>query len=354
MKVQAIPIREHPGSIWSRLRAETAPAIPGASSSARLHHLLADAGFRARKLCVLQAPADHRALQMRTARAVASATIVGLMAIVGVAIYATDGPLHRWFGFYVWKLTDGKAHGGQYVDADNVKIYYETYGAGSPVLVLHGGLGAIEDMSNQIRALAKSHFVIAADSRGHGRSTDSNAPLSYSLMSDDMLKLLDHLQIDRVDVVGWSDGAIIGLDLAMRYPQRIRKLVAISANYDVNGLVESPSSDSEIPRAPLRYKLLARDPAHWPTLYREVVTMWKTQPHYTLNDLGRIKAPTLIMAGEFDVVKREHSDQLAKAISGSEEVIISGATHGVAVEKPEIVNPLILRFLDKQPSVGAK
>jgi pimeloyl-ACP methyl ester carboxylesterase len=168
--------------------------------------------------------------------------------------------------------------------------------------------------------------------------------LSYSLMSDDMLKLLDHLQIDRVDVVGWSDGAIVGLDLAMRHPERIRRLVAISANYDVDGLLESPILHSEIPRAPLRYKLLARKPVRWPALYRKVATMW-TQLHYTPYDLGHIKAPTLIIAGEFDVMKREHSARLAKAISGSQEVIIQGATHAVPIEKPEIVNRHIMEFL---------
>jgi pimeloyl-ACP methyl ester carboxylesterase len=257
--------------------------------------------------------------------------------------------LRRWLGFYVWKYSAGKAHGGQFLNANGVVIYYETYGAGPPVLVLHGGLGSIEGMSYQIRALAESRFVVAADSRGHGRSTDTNVPLSYSLMSDDMLKLLDHLQIDRVDVVGLSDGGIIGLDLAMRNPERIRRRVAISANYDVDGLLESPILESEIPRAPLRYKFL---PAHWPALYRKVKTMWRTQPNYTLKDLGHIKAPTLIIAGEFDIMKREHSAQLAKAISGSQEVIIQGATHAVPIEKPEIVNRYILEFLDKQWDIG--
>ena len=187
-----------------------------------------------------------------------------------------------------------------------------------------------------------------------GDQLNSNVQLSYALMSDDMSKLLDHLQIDRVDVVGWSDGAIIGLDLAMRHPECIRKLVAISANYDVDGLVEMPSLDSNIPPAPLHYKLLARDPAHWPVFYRKVVRMWQTQPHYTLKELGHIRASTLIMAGEFDIVKREHTDQLAKAIPGSQEVIIQGATHAVPTEKPEIVNRQILRFLDEQQSIGVK
>jgi pimeloyl-ACP methyl ester carboxylesterase len=277
-----------------------------------------------------------------------------LAAIIGAAIYASDGPAYRWLGFYAWKLFAGQANGGQYINARGVSIYYETYGAGPPVLVLHGGLGSIEGMSNQIRALAKSHFVIATDSRGHGRSTDSEEPLGYSLMSDDMANLLNHLHIDRVDVVGWSDGAIIGLDLAMRHPELVRRLVAISANYDVDGLVGEAASDSEIPPPPLRYRLLARDPAHWPEIYRKVVKMWETQPHYTLNELGQIKAPTLIMAGEFDIIKREHTSQLAKAIPGSEEIIVQGATHAVPNDKPEIVNRQILRFLDEQRSVGAK
>ena len=191
------------------------------------------------------------------------------------------------------------------MNINDVCIYYETYGAGTPVLVLHGGLASIESMSHQIRALANSHFVIAADSRGHGRSTDSSAPLSYSLMSYDMLKLLDRLQVDRVDVVGWSDGGIIGLELAIHHPKRIRRLVAISANYDVKGLLQTSTADTEIRRVPLRYKLLARDPAHWPALYRKVVTMWQTQPHYTLSDLENVKVPTLIMAGEFDIIKHD-------------------------------------------------
>jgi pimeloyl-ACP methyl ester carboxylesterase len=290
---------------------------------------------------------------MITTGALALASIAGFAAMLGVVVYATDGPMHiRGLGFQVWKFISGNAHGGQYYNMGDVSIYYETYGAGPAVLVLHGGLGSLDGMNHQIRALAKSHFVIAADSRGHGRSTDSNSALSYPIMSDDMSKLLAHLQIDRVDVVGWSDGGIIGLELAMRHPERIGRLVAISANYDVDGLLENPISNSEIPPAPLRYRLFAPDPAHWPVLYHKVVTMWQTQPHYTLTDLGQIKAPTLIMAGELDIIKREHTAKLAKAIPGSQEVIIQGATHAVPVEKPDVVNRHILRFLDGDKGSG--
>ena len=276
---------------------------------------------------------------------IALATLAGLAAIVCITIYAVDEPVRRWGQFYLWKAFSGNAHGGQRIRADDASIYCETFGAGPPVLILHDGLGSIEAMSFQIRALAKSHFVIAVDSRGHGRSTGANGPLSYSLMSDDMVKVLDALKINRVDVVGWSDGGIIGLDLAMRHPERVRKLVAISANYNPDGLGYTPSVEP-VPRVALRYWLLAPRPAQWHDLYRNVVTMWRTQPQYTLNDLGHIKTPTLVIAGEYDLIKREHTDQLAKAIPGSHESIIPGATHSVPIEEPDIVNVKILNFLD--------
>src|SRR3984885_12531207 len=283
---------------------------------------------------------------MKRKAVIALATLAGLSAIVCTIFYAVDEPGGRWGQFYLWKAFSGKAHGGQHIRVDDVSIFCETFGAGPPVLVLHGGLGYIEDMSFQIMALAKSHFVIAVDSRGHGRSTGANGPLNYSLMSDDMVKVLNSLKINRVDVVGWSDGGIIGLDLAMRHPERIRRLVAISANYNPGGLGYTPSVE-DVPRIALRYRLLAPNPAQWPDLYRNVFAMWRTQPQYTLNDLSHIKAPTLVMAGEYDLIKREHTNQLAKAIPGSRESIIAHATHLVPIEKPDIVNPEILNFLDE-------
>lgn len=262
--------------------------------------------------------------------------VLGLLCLV-VAV-AAGNP-----AFFIWKVFSGKAHGGRYADIDNVQIYFETYGAGPPVLVLHGGLGRLEDMRHQIRALASSRFVIAPDSRGHGRSTDADIPLSYSLMAEDMVELLDRLDIAHVDVVGWSDGGIIGLDLAMRYPKRVRRLVAISSNYDVDGLIRKPEFGMEQPQH--RGLCFRRAPDQ--AFARKVISMWRTLPHYSLNDLAKINAPTLIIAGEFDVIKRAHSDQLAKAISGSKEEIIEGATHSSINEKPDIINDEILKFLEK-------
>ena len=260
---------------------------------------------------------------------------VALAAVLGASFSCFGRLLTGRLFFTVWRAVSSEAHGGQYANINGVRIWYEIYGNGPPVLVLHGGTGSLEDMHAQIRALAATRLVIAVDSRGHGRSTDADVPLSYALMADDMLKLLDHLNIRRTDIVGWSDGGIIGLDLAMHHPERVGRLVAIGANYDVDGLKEPPDQDGPVPPVPRAYARNAPDPAHWPTLYRKVATLWATQPHYTIGDLGKIKAQVLVIAGEFDVIRRAHTDQLAQAIPNAEEVIIEGGTHDVVSRQPD-------------------
>jgi len=284
---------------------------------------------------------------MRISIILALISIAGLTAVLGGTFYAINRAADGKPGFYIWEAISRQAHGGKYAAINGVQIYYKTYGSGPAVLVLHGGGGFIEEMHYQIRALATDRFVIAPDSRAQGRSTDSDALLSYALMADDMLKLLDDLKIERTDVVGWSDGGIVGLDLAMHHPDRIRRLVTIGANYDVDGLTYKAVFDGKIPPVPGFYKRNAPDPAHWPVSYRKVMTMQATQPHYTMDDLRKIKAPTLVMAGEFDVIKRDHTDQLAKAIPNGQEVIIEAGTHALPLENPTIVDSDILKFLNQ-------
>lgn len=234
--------------------------------------------------------------------------------------------------FRIWRAVSRESHGGHYVENNGVKLYYETYGQGLPaVVVLHGGLGSIVSMHNQIRALAARRTVIAVDSRGHGRSTDGAGPLTYGLMADDTFKLLEPLGLGAVDIVGWSDGGIIGLDLAMHHPELVHRLVAIGANFSPDGIIDSTPPARKDELTPLQ---------------RKVIAMWRTEPHYTVQDLAMIKAPTLIIAGERDVVKRQHTGAMAKAIPGAREVIIEDGTHEVLVEKPDRVDALILDFLD--------
>jgi pimeloyl-ACP methyl ester carboxylesterase len=277
---------------------------------------------------------------------IALIVVVVFVGAIAAAFYRFNRSWVRLPAFYVWKAVSGKAHGGQYADINGIRIYYETYGTGRPVLVLHGDFGFIESMHYQIRGLAANRFVIAPDRRAHGRSSDSNQPLSYELMANDMLKLLDKLNIAETDVVGWSGGAIIGLDLAMHHPERVRRLVALGANYDEDGWDMDKCPSSKIPDGRDFYKRIAPDPTYWPVFHQKMIEMWRTQPHYSVADLGTIKAPTLILAGEFDCVKREHTDQLAKAISGGREEIIKGATHYAPLLQPDVVNPPILKFLE--------
>jgi pimeloyl-ACP methyl ester carboxylesterase len=248
-------------------------------------------------------------------------------------------------GFYLWKQISGKAHQGRYVTSDGAQIYFETFGSGEPVLVLHGGgPGCLEAMHRQIRALADKYFVIAPDSRAHGRSGDGSGPLTYVQLTRDMIKVLDELNVPAANIVGWSDGGIVGLELAMHYPQRVRRLVAIGANYNVDGLIQKPEESPEVWPLDGACARVIPDPSLWPSRVRRVVQMWRTQPNYSLADLGTIKVPTLIMAGEFDAIRRSHTDQLAKAIPDSHEEIIEGGGHSVDY-KSGVINTNIINFL---------
>jgi pimeloyl-ACP methyl ester carboxylesterase len=248
--------------------------------------------------------------------------------------------------FYVWRTLSGQFRGSHRAEVNGVSIYYETYGNGSSVLVLHGAGGFLESMHYFITALAPTHTVIAVDSRGQGRSTDSADPITYAAMSNDMIELMDTLQIEQADVVGWSDGGIIGLDMAMKHPDRVRRLVAIGANYDVNGIAPDGFAFEEHAADIKRmYDAVAPDPTHFPVLMQKITHMLRTEPNYTLDELGRIRAETAIVAGEHDEILRPHTDALAHAIPGAKEIIVPGASHAGPLEQPDVYNKIVLEFL---------
>lgn len=280
--------------------------------------------------------------------------------IVGIVIVLLFGVLYGLdridkanFGvprFYLWRMVSSEFHGANRANVNGISLYYETYGQGPPVLLLHGASGFLETMHYFITALATNHTVIAVDSRAQGRSTDSSAPLGYALMGDDMIKLLDKLGIAQIDIVGWSDGGIIGLDMAMKHPARVRRLIAIGANYDVNGVDSrqlGPHEAEEI-AAQVKpfYDAIAPDPSHFPVMVKKVMTMVNSEPHYRLSDLAHIKAKTLIVAGEHDLILRTHTDSLAHAIPGAREIIVPGATHFGPLEDPDTYKKIAKDFLD--------
>ena len=275
-----------------------------------------------------------------------------LIVLVAGAVYGLQQFDKANFGvprFFLWRMVSRDFHGGNRADVNGISLYYETYGQGPPVLLVHGAAGFLETMHPFITALAPTHTVIAVDSRAQGRSTDSAAPLSYAQMGDDMIKLLDKLGIAQIDVIGWSDGGIVGLDMAMKHPSRVRRLVAISANFDANGVAPNalgPQAQAEI-AAEIKpfYDAIAPDPSHFPVMVRKIMVMVTTEPHYTIAELGRITARTLIVAGENDLILRRHTDALAHAIPGAKEVIVPGATHLGPLEAPETYTKIAQDFL---------
>ncbi|HEY0302585.1 MAG TPA: alpha/beta hydrolase [Rhizomicrobium sp.] len=280
--------------------------------------------------------------------------------IVSIVIVAVAGAIFGFtqidrsnFGiprFYVWRSLGGAFHGSHRANVNGISLYYETYGEGPPVLVLHGAAGFLETMHYFIGGLSATHTVIAVDSRAQGRSTDGPGPLTYAAMGDDMIKLLDALHIKQVDVVGWSDGGIVGLDMAMKHPERVRRLIAIGANYKPDG-VDPKAFTGDFAAQLTRevkpfYDRVAPDPSHFPIMAKKIQVMITTEPHYTPAELGRIRALVLIVAGEHDLILRRHTDSLAAAIPGAQELIVPGASHLGPLEMPDRYNEIALGFLD--------
>jgi pimeloyl-ACP methyl ester carboxylesterase len=252
--------------------------------------------------------------------------------------------------FYAWRTLSGQFHGTHRAQINGVSIYYETYGEGPPVLVLHGAGAFLETMHPFIRALAPTHTVIAVDSRGQGRSTDASGPLHYEQMADDMLALMDQLHVKKADVVGWSDGGIIGLAMAMKQPGRVDRLMAIGANFDVKGVdpkeLDPEHFAQEASQAEPFYDAIAPDPKHFPAMLKKITTLVTTEPHYTAAQLGRIRAKVLVVAGEHDMILRAHTDALAHAIPGAREVIVPGASHFGPLEQPAAYGAMAVDFLN--------
>jgi pimeloyl-ACP methyl ester carboxylesterase len=233
---------------------------------------------------------------------------------------------------------------------NDIQMYYAIYGKGDPVLLIHGGLGNADDFGFQVPALAKSHRVIVADCRGRGRSTRSDKPYSYALMADDHIALLDYLGIDKVALVGWSDGAVIGLDIAIRHPQRLSRLFAYGANYTPEGFKASAADDpvfkTAVARAAADYARLSPTPAEFDALLAQMSELWATQPNYTQDQLRGITVPTVIFVGDHDeAIEPAHTAEMAKLIPGAKLVIMKDASHFAMWQKPDEFNATVLEFL---------
>ncbi|WP_051247764.1 alpha/beta fold hydrolase [Inquilinus limosus] len=234
---------------------------------------------------------------------------------------------------------------------NDIQMYYAVFGTGRPVLLLHGGLSSSDYWGGLVPALTAQGFrVIVADSRGHGRSTRSAQPYSYDLMASDVLALLDHLKIQKADLVGWSDGGIIGLDIAIHHPERLNRLYAYGANSDLSGLKpdfdKNPIFAAFIERAGAEYRKLSKTPDQYDAFLQQISQMWATQPNFTVDQLRGIKVRTAIADGEHDEgIRREHTEYLARTIPGAELHILPNLSHFGMLQDPKAFNQSVLDFL---------
>jgi pimeloyl-ACP methyl ester carboxylesterase len=243
---------------------------------------------------------------------------------------------------------------GRHAEIGGARIWFAEWGpksGGAPVLLLHGGFGNSNYFGRLIPVLvAHGYRVVAMDSRGHGRSTRNDTPLTYDLMAQDVLGLLDRLEISTVYLVGWSDGGIIGLDLAMTHPERLAGLFAFGANADVSGVKEgaekTPVFGAYLARTAQEYRVLSPTPRQWPGFSAAVSRMWETLPAFTRPELASIKVPTTIADGEYDeAIMRTHAEYMAQAIPGARLVILPDVSHFAMLQDPHAFNAAVLRFL---------
>lgn len=240
-----------------------------------------------------------------------------------------------------------------YLRVGDVDLYSEVAGEGDPVLLLHGGFCSLESMRVQSDALVPDHRVFAFERPGHGRSADIDGEYGYARGVADTLAYLDAVDCESAHIVGYSDGAIIGLLLALDHPARVRSLTAISANLDPSAFTDSaaPVLDAlEKEQKPdverMHYERLSPDgPGHADVVLAKLFRLWRSEPHIDPDELARIAAPVLVMSGDRDTIPPGHSLLIAASIPGAQLCIVPGTTHHLIAERPELVGALIRTFV---------
>jgi pimeloyl-ACP methyl ester carboxylesterase len=239
-----------------------------------------------------------------------------------------------------------------YIDNDGARIWYSAYGIGSPVILLHGGLGHSGNWGYQVPVLlANGYRAIVIDSRGHGRSTRDGRPYSYELMASDVLAVMNALDLNRVALVGWSDGACTAMILAAKYPSRIAGVFFFACNMDPTGVrpfEATPALERCFARHTEDYKQLSTPPEQFKNFVEDLGLMQRTQPNYSMQDLAKISVPVRIVQSEKDeFIKREHAEYLARTIPNASFLLLDGVSHFAPLQRPKQFNEAMLAFVDE-------
>ena len=238
------------------------------------------------------------------------------------------------------------------VERDGARIWYGVVGEGPPVILLHPGLGSSDFWGDQVPALVAAHHqVILIDARGQGRSTWDGRPLGYETMSGDVMAVMDALGLRRADFVGWSDGAIVALTVAMKDPDRVARVFAFGANMDVSGLrplgVLAPTLGAAERLESADYAEVSPTPGRFAAISHAVRRLQLSQPNYTPAQLAAIRGPAIdiVDADHEEFIHRRHAQYLARTIPGAWLQILPGASHFAPLQTPERFNKAVLAFL---------
>lgn len=262
-----------------------------------------------------------------------------------------DDDLSRFEAHGAPPLPAAANHG--YVEHEGARIWYAAYGSGPPAVLLHGGLGHSGNWGYQVPALVgRGYRAVVVDSRGHGRSTRDARPFTYQLMASDVLAVMGALQLERAALVGWSDGAVVALTLAMQAPARAAGVFFFACNVDPSGVREltepNPLLDRCFKRHTEDYARLSETPGQFADFAEAVSRMQQTQPDYSARDLAQVRVPVTVVQSERDeFILPEHAEYLARSIPGAELVTLRGVSHFAPLQRPGQFNDAVLAFLGR-------
>jgi pimeloyl-ACP methyl ester carboxylesterase len=247
------------------------------------------------------------------------------------------------------------------VEANGVDTYYEVDGEGEPVVLLHGGFVTIDSWAPQRAALGARYRLYLPERRGHGRTPDVDGPLSYAVMAADTIAFMDAVGLPSAHLVGWSDGAIVGLEVALARPELVRSLVLIGTAAHLDGWRPEERAEAETmtpaslpPFIREAYDRLSPDgPDHFPIVFERLLAEWRTEPRHELAELGAVSARTLILVGDRDGVTVEHAAAMQRAIPDAQLAVVPGADHFLTFRKPDLANRLLLDFLAERGEAAA-
>lgn len=252
-----------------------------------------------------------------------------------------------------------------YASVNGLEMYYEIYGTGQPLVVLHGGYSSIPTTGEIVPRLAETRQVIAVELQGHGRTADVDRPLSYEQMADDVAALIGEIGVENADVFGFSLGGAVALQIAIRHPEMVRKLVVASSTYNSNGfqpgllaMIETFTPEMFAGSPPeVDYTRIAPNPENFPILVEKMVQLTTELQDWPAEDIQGIEAPTLLIFGDSDAIRLEHAVEMFRLLGGgvngdvtglpnAQLAVLPATTHLGVLLRVELLNAMITEFLD--------